>query len=118
MTTTYTVYSPASGIVYGRGLTATQAAQEILSWDSNDYDLRYADGAYDLFVTRRWRAAFGGDGGYVQAWSGKRLIRSRAATEAAAWEEVAKLVIEADWDRHPIAATDADYDAMMAGSEG
>lgn len=59
--TTYTVLSPASGTVYGRGMTAVDAAQEILGYDGHDYELRREGEAFQLFISRGSRNSFGGN---------------------------------------------------------
>ena len=112
--TTYTVYNPNSGTEIARGLSAIQAAQEILGHDSHDYDLRREDDCFQLFITRGSNASFGGNGGFTRAYSHGRLIFSGAATEDAAWEEIADQVIKAGWQSIPQALTDDDYDAMRA----
>jgi hypothetical protein len=114
MTTTYTVLSPASGTVYGRGLTAIEAAQEILGYDGHDYELRRDGDAFQLFVSRGSRNSYGGNRGLTEAYAGDRLVRSYAATEDAAWIEIAAKVIGAGWDNHPEAMTDAQYDETLA----
>jgi hypothetical protein len=67
--TTYTVYSPASGTVYGESLTVEQAAEIILTHDGHEYELRPNDiyGGYDLFISRGSRNSFGGTRGMTQA---------------------------------------------------
>lgn len=117
-TTTYTVYSPASGTEYGRGLSAVEAAHIVLGHDGHDYELRSDDeypGCYQLFVSRLSRNASGGNFGLTEAWSGRKLIRAYADNEAAAWEKIAAQVIAAGWERLPQAMPDAEYDAMLAG---
>ncbi|HEX5228759.1 MAG TPA: hypothetical protein VFW44_13665 [Bryobacteraceae bacterium] len=113
--TTFTVYNPNSGTELGRGLTAAEAAQEILGHDGHDYELRRDGEAFQLFVSRGSRNANGGNRGLTEAYSHSRLIRSYAATEAAAWEEIADQVIHAGWESVPVqVVSDADYDAMIA----
>lgn len=112
--TTYTVYSPSNGTVYGRGLSVTDAAEIILTNDGHDYEVRpAADGlGFELFITRGSRNAFGGHRGFARAWRGKRLIDSASPDREAAWQEVALQVITAGWKGVPDVMTDAEYDAM------
>lgn len=123
-TTKYTVISPASGEPVYRGLTAVQAAQEKLGWDSHLYELQ-RDPALDVGDSKYWQllvsqgstAGMGGAGRMVPAWTADKHIYAWADDEAAAWEQIAAQVIAADWRRGPDVMTDADYDAMLAGAE-
>lgn len=117
--TTYTVHKYSdSGSLIGRGLSAVAAAQEILAHDSHAYELRRDGDAWQLFVSRGSAASYGGTRGMTEAYSHRRLIRSYAATEPEAWEEIARQVIAAHWEDHPEAMTDAAYDAMLAEVAG
>jgi hypothetical protein len=115
-TTTYTVYSPASGTVYGRGLDVTDAAEIILTHDGHEYEVRPADDGigFDLFISRGSRNSTSGLGGFVQAWRHNRLIGTSTMDKDQAWREIAAQVVTAGWERVPDAMTDADYDAMLA----
>lgn len=112
--TTYTVLSPASGTVYGRNLTAVEAAHEILGYDGHDYELRREGDAFQLFISRGSRNSFGGNRGLTEAFANNHLIRSYAATETLAWEEIAAKILMANWDNTPAAMTDVEYDAIQA----
>jgi hypothetical protein len=123
----FTVYNRNTGTVIGRGLTVEQAAAEILTHDSHDYDVRLGtDGVWRLYVSRGSLASQRGAGGYVQALVGiigqnrrDRPIVSRQAEYADAWRDIAQQVITAGWDSVPVEAyTDAGYDAMMAEING
>ena len=112
--TTYTVYDFNSGCERGRGLTAIEAAQEVLGDDGHDYELRLDGDAFQLFISRGSRNSAGGNRGLTMAYAHKRLIRSYAETEEGAWAEIADQVINAGWESGPEVKTDAAYDAMQA----
>lgn len=119
--TTYTVYSPASGTVYGENLSVTEAAEIILTHDGHEYELRLASGrpltdqpGFDLFISRGSRNSFGGTRGMTQAWRGGKPIWSLETDPKKAWQDIAKQVVTAGWDNVPEAMTTEDYNAMMA----
>lgn len=113
--TAYTVYSSTNGTVYGRGLSATAAAEIILTHDGHEYEIRAAsDGfGFDLFVSRGSRNSYGGTRGFTRAWRGDRLIDSANPDREEAWKEIAAQVVTVEWSGHPEAMTDTDYDAML-----
>jgi hypothetical protein len=92
--TTYTVRAQ-DGSVLRSGLTAVEAAQEILGYDGRVYDLRRDRFGWQLYISRFSRCSYGGHGGLVEAYSGNNLIYSLASSEDEAWEDVANQVIEA-----------------------
>ena len=111
--TTYTLIG-TDGAALETGLTASEAAQAILWHDSHDYEIRREDDCWQLYVSRGSSASFGGNGGLTMAYAGRRLIASFEAGEAAAWEDIAKQVIEARWNRVPTVMTGEAYAEMMA----
>ena len=115
--TTYTLIG-TDGAALETGLTAGEAAQAILWHDSHDYEIRREDDCWQLYVSRGSSASSGGNGGLTMAYANRRLIASFAADEAAAWEDVAKQVIQAGWDRGPTVMTDEAYAEMMAELAG
>ncbi len=113
--TTYTVYSPAHGTVYGENLTATQAAEIILTHDGHEFALRERkQSGFDLLVSRRSRNSQGGPCHMVQAWRSGRPIWSMEADPDKAWQDIAKQVITADWEGVPEALTTESYNAMRS----
>ena len=101
---TYTV-TTQSGDDVRRGLTLAQAADEVLSSDGRDWEIRLeADGWYRLWG-RHQVANIG--------WGSTRLI-SGATNRATAEAQIFGEVIYADWDRHDVAQLDRVYDAMLA----
>jgi hypothetical protein len=97
---TYTVTN-SEGEYPRHGLTLAQAANEILSSDSRDWEIRFDNGAWEIW-SRQQVANIG--------W-GKTTILSWADTEEEGDNEVVLEVIENsyDWRGHDIALTDADY---------
>jgi hypothetical protein len=100
----YTVLSN-DGDVIGRNLTLARAADEILSSDSREWEIRQQD-----------------DGGY-RLWSrqqvanvrwGKTVVMSYAETVEEAKAEIFTAVVNSDWPGHYTAITDHAYDAMLA----
>lgn len=97
--TTYTVYNFNSGTVVGRGLTVVQAAQEILSYDGHQYELRCEDHfvglppRWTLLVSRGSAASSGGTRGMTPAWSHSNTIAVYTHSEEVAWESIAEQVV-------------------------
>lgn len=110
--TTYTVYDTVSDVVLRRGLTAVEAAQEILVDDGRRYELR-ADHTYARNGEPQW-LLFVGRGGE----SHDSLIGAYAPTAEAAWPEIADRVIARTRPSDPIIAMpDAEFDAMRADAD-
>ena len=115
--TTYTVYSDATMAVEGRGLSVADAADIILRHDGGRYEVRReprrhdvdGDSAYQLYVPPA-----GGTGEWLPAYTGDALCRVYAADQTAAWQEIAAMVITADWPRRLACMPDDEYDAMLA----
>lgn len=106
--TTYTVLDNGSGEAIATGLTAAEAAHEILTSDSQEYDIREdEDGGFTLWA--RQQVANKG-------WT-RTVIFSVKDDRAEAEAEIFGQVIVADWPRHPTAMTDEAYRAMMADFE-
>lgn len=118
--TTYTVYSPAHGTVYGENLTVEQAAEIILTHDGHEYEIRPSatHGGFDLFISRGSRNAFGGTRGMTQAWRGSKPIWSMETDAAAAWRDIAQQVVTAGWEGLPEALPTESYIAMMKEAGG
>lgn len=138
--TTYTVHRN-DGTVIERGLSLTEAAAEILSYDGYRYEVRPAmetvtvgedDNGEDIEEERQvsvggdlaWQcfasemsAASSGGSGRMYPISGTYVF---AADADQAWQKIAAVVVEEcnRWRHSPQVMTDADYDAMMAEAEG
>lgn len=117
--TTYTVYSMNSGTVEGRGLTAEQAADIILTNDGARYELRREDRGGNATGESAWSIyAPNPLGEWVPVYDGPsphgRLLRVYAASEAEAWAKLASTVLTVDWRGGLSCMADAEYDAMMA----
>jgi len=79
----YTVYD-ANGHVLAEKVDAQSAAIEMLTDDGYEYRTEQnEDGYWDLYVTRKSRNAYGGNGGYVK-WFGVCC----ADSEDAIWQAV------------------------------
>ncbi len=109
---TFTVTDPSNG-VRGRGLTAVEAAQEILGHDGHDYELLDAAGGFQLFVSRGSSNSFAGNGGLTAALINGGSVRSIAPSAAEAWAEIAPRILSASWNRLQV-VTDTEYDEMIA----
>lgn len=96
----YTVYSVVSGDAIAQGLTAVEAMQEILGYDGHDYEIRRQDHGYQLFVSRGSRNSVAGLGLMTECWANNNLVCSSLEGEAAATEEIASLVLAAEWLGH------------------
>lgn len=111
--TTYTTLR-SDGEVISRELTLESAAYDLLTSDAHSYvivapkdeapDSTVDEEWFRLFVSRRSRNAFGGDGG-LDEWP-----YYYGSTEA----EVLEKVIQKGGVSGTTAMTDADYDAMLA----
>lgn len=101
--TRYTVFDGNSCRVFGSGLTVTEAADEILSYDSRRWELRLNEDSagWDLWSK-----------GLNDPWR-RTALYSLEADYDTAWAEIAGKVIAAGWDRHPDVMTDEDYAAIM-----
>ncbi len=87
----YTVRGLLTGTLYGRHLSATEAAGVVLRHATRRFFIRAAkDGHYCLWVEIK-------KGTLEMAYSQGRPIGVRADTKQAAWEAIAPLVIEAEW---------------------
>lgn len=110
--TTYTVESPAGDLI-ARQLTAREAMDKILCYDSHEYEIRpIEDGeGFDLWVTLISRASPAGGRPMVRS-----VIWSLETDIEKATDEIAQKVIAASWDwsRYPVGMPDAEYDEMMA----
>jgi len=110
--TTFTVYNPEdSSQVEGRGLTAEQAAEAILTYDGYAYEVREVDGVWQLFTS---------DGSANSPRGARHLcgttIFAAADGAGAAWTAIAAKVLREshNWRHGLVAASDADFDAMIA----
>ena len=106
----FTVIS-GSGVVQAEGLSADEAAVQVLTYDGHNYEIRPdADGGFWLWHTQR------GGGGNVPMV--RTLIYSAAETEDEAQDEIfAEVLTKADWFDHQDVMTDAAYAAMVAEIE-
>lgn len=104
--TAFTVIDSASGEVIGTGLTAADAAAEVLTSDSQEFDIRAAEDGNGFELWTRQQVANKG-------WTRTVVYSIEAARDAAEAEIFAK-VIAADWPRHPTVLTDAQYAEMLA----
>lgn len=110
--TTYTVFTNESATeIVGRGLTAEQAMDELLSHDGYAWEIRReADGD----GWRLWHS----DGSAYSTRGARHMVAtvafSLADDKADAAREIAERVIAAGWRGLPDCMTDEDYDAMMA----
>ena len=107
--TTYTVLD-RDGSVIARNLTAVDAMREILTYDSNDYEIRTAEdgGGWKLGPSQFSRASTLGGEPMV-----KSMVFSLDSDESAATDEIARRVIAAGWPRRPTAMSDESYDAVL-----
>ena len=127
--TTYTVINRSSGEPEGRRLSATDAADIVLSHDGHEYEVRreetkhgLSDGtsAWQLYVSRGSRNSYGGNRGFTECYVyGSKLARSYAATEETAWAEIAEQVCKGcgEWGGAPDIMTDESYTRMLAEVE-
>lgn len=107
--TTYTVLN-RHGDVQAEGETLASAAQIVMNYDGNEYEIRAEnDGGYRLWVSRHSRNS--------TAWDGLTSSRifSLNNDEALATAEIYRKVIQhADWWNDQRVVTDADYAAELA----
>ena len=104
--TTYTVIDRASGDAIATGLSAADAASEVLTSDGQEYDIRPAtDGNGFELWTRKQVASKG--------WT-RTVVYSIENDRDAAEADIFAKVIVADWPRHPEVLTDAQYAEMLA----
>lgn len=104
--TSYTVLDNASGEVLATGLTATDAAAEVLTSDSQEFDIRTAEDGNGFELWTRQQVANKG-------WT-KTVVYSVEDDRDAAEGEIFAKVIAANWPRHPTVMTDAQYAEMLA----
>lgn len=119
MTTRYTVYHSNSGEVQGRGLSVTDAAHEILTYDGYLYEIRIKPGyevdgeqLFEVYRSRLSRNSSGGPAGFVSCG-----YRTYAQSEADAWPRLADQVVQASYgftERGLACMTDEDYDRAQA----
>jgi hypothetical protein len=104
--TTYTVINENSGEAIATGLTAADAAAEVLTDDSREFDIRAAEdgNGFDLWV--RQQVANKG-------WT-KTTIYSLEDDLDAAEADIFGKVINADWPHHPEVMTDTQFAEMQA----
>lgn len=104
---TYTVIS-GSGVARAEGLSADEAAREVLTHDGHNYEIRPdPDGGFWL-----WHSQRGGGGNVPMV---RTLIYSAADNAVAAQDEIfAEVITKSDWFDRPNIMTDADYAAMVA----
>ena len=111
MTTTYTIVDTVTGEMIATGLTAKQAADEVLSYDSRSYELRPEEDGEGFALWSRQQVANRG-------WTRTRFF-SLAGTEAEAWAEIAEEVVAthdayAPGSHGPEVMTDQQYARMLA----
>lgn len=99
---TYTVID-TNGDVIATGLTAAEAAAEVLTDDGREFDIRAAEDGYELW-TRQQVANKG--------WT-QTVVYSVKEDRTAAEAEIYAKVIAADWPRHPTVMTDQQYADMQ-----
>jgi hypothetical protein len=112
--TTFTIYSPEHGYSTS-GLSAVDAARELLFADNNDFEIRAAEnGGFELWISRFSRSSACFDGLIRSA------IFSAKETEAAATEEISLRVINSGIFRtaNIDVMTDENYSKMMADISG
>lgn len=103
--TTYTVIDRSSGEALHTGLTAREAAYEILTYDEREYEIRQdEDGGWTLWS--RHQVANRG-------WE-RTVLFSIHSNQGEAEADIFAQVIAADWPRHPEVMTDTDYARMLA----
>ena len=108
---TYTVID-TNGEAISTGLTTADAAAEVLTSDSQEFDIRAAEDGNGFELWTRQQVANKG-------WT-KTVVYSVKEDLTAAEAEIFAKVIAADWPRHPSVMTDQQYAEMqaeMAGAE-
>ena len=104
--TTYTVINNGSGEAIATGLNASDAASEVLTSDSQEFDIRAAADGVGFELWTRQQVANKG-------WT-RTVVYSIEADRAVAEAEIFDKVINADWPRHPSVLTDAQFAEMQA----
>ena len=104
--TTYTVIDDNSGEAIATGLTVAEAAAEVLTSDSQEFDIRAAEDGNGFELWTRQQVA---NKGWTQT-----VVYSVEDDRAAAEAEIFAKVIAADWPRHPTVMTDQQYAEMQA----
>jgi hypothetical protein len=112
--TTYTVFDGnESSKIYGRGLTAEEAMNEILTYDGYRYEIVTSkfqgSVCWDLYHSVDSEASTRGARDFV-----KTGIFSFIEDEARATHQIAERVIMAGWSRVPDVMTDEAFDDMLA----
>lgn len=107
MTTLYTIYGRGK---IDSGLTATEAAEVLLTDDGYRYEIRRDRDGWRLYVSQHSRNSTLGDRPLVGA-----TIWSSEAAEDAAWEDIADKVIQGGlWEKDDLQClTDEAYAEMM-----
>jgi hypothetical protein len=106
-TTTYTVYKPwDSDVVLGEGMTAVEAAKEIIGYDDHVCEVRKEGKLWWLYTSLFSSSSPGGCGKIVRT-----LFFSAADTEEEAWEEISAKVLRYQFDDRPrpVAVPDEEY---------
>ena len=103
--TTYTVID-TNGEAIATGLTAADAAAEVLTDDGRQFDIRAAEDGNGFELWTRQQVA---NKGWTQT-----VVYSVEDDRAAAEAEIFANVIAADWPRHPTVMTDQQYAEMQA----
>jgi hypothetical protein len=104
--TSYTVIHTCTGEAIASGLTLEGAADEILNSDGREYDIRPSEDGNGFELWARQQVANKG-------WT-RTVIYSLEDGRLAAELEILTKVIAANWARHPIAMTDAEFAAMTS----
>lgn len=105
--TTYTV-TDRSGECVRSGLSIADAANEILSSDSRDWDIRPdSDGGFTLWSRQQVAS---------RSWE-RTAVYSNAANSGDAEREIFQAVVDADWRGHDTAMTDQAYARMIAEAQ-
>ena len=102
--TTYTVLTQ-SGDVVDRGLTLSQACDEIMRSDGREWEIRGEPGEYAAWSRQQVAS---------RPWACCYALVSYADTLEAAEAEIYETIICSDWRGHNTAVTDESYDEMMA----
>lgn len=109
--TTYTVFRHDDSSVAQRGLTRAEAANELLSADGYDWEIRQnkSSGGYDL-----WTREFSRNSPLGNRPLTRTVFSSPASDRALAEEEIfASVIATPNWHGYE-AMTDADFDAMLS----
>lgn len=97
------------GYVISSGLTASEAAIEVLSYDGHDYDVRKIDGEYCIYVSRGSRNSTVGLGPFSQAFVKNKALKVYADNANAAFNIMAEMIIDHNWSRVPYVIEDETY---------